>query len=71
MSKTYSGSNKCCATCANWGGPRTLQHNTYSYVESINDTGKCYANAPVARTQGPYACEGSSCPKYQKWAALR
>lgn len=25
----------------------------------------------VARTQGPYACEGNNCAKYQKWAALR
>lgn len=71
MSATYSGSNKNCATCANWGGPRTLQHNKFSCVESINDKGKCYANAQVPSSQGADACYGGNCSKYQKWAALK
>ena len=71
MSQTYTGNVKCCATCANWGGNRSLQNNTFSCVESINLTGKCHANAPIARTEGPYACEGSSCARYQKWSALK
>lgn len=71
MSKLYNSSNKCCATCANWAGPRTLQNNTYSYVESINDKGKCYANAPIGGSSGPYACDGCNCSKYQKWPAMK
>lgn len=71
MSKLYNASNKYCATCAHWGGPRTLQNNTYSYVESLTDHGKCYANANIGGSNGPYACDGGNCPKYQKWSALR
>lgn len=71
MSKTYTSSTKCCGTCANWGGPRTAQYDSYSIVEAPDTRGKCYANVFCGVTQGPCSCEGSSCSQYQKWAALR
>lgn len=71
MSKTYTDSTKCCATCANWAGPRTAQYNCYSIVESPSIRGKCYANVFCGVTSGPCAGDGHSCSKYQKWAALK
>ena len=71
MSKTYTSSTKCCGTCANWAGPRTVQNNSYSIVESPSTRGKCYANVFCGVTQGPCSCDGSYCSKYQKWGALR
>lgn len=70
MSKTYTGSTKCCATCANWGGPRTEKFGS-SEVASVGDRGKCYAGVPCSVTQGPCSSEGGSCAKYQKWPALK
>lgn len=70
MGKTYNKFNKCCATCANWAGSRTLQNNTYSYVENIGDRGQCYAKVFTGVTQGPMGCEGSNCSKYVKWPAM-
>ena len=71
MSKTYNSSNKCCGTCANWGGERTVQYNAYAIVDSPSARGKCYENVFCGVTQGPCSCEGTSCSKYQKWSALR
>lgn len=71
MSKTWTNTTKCCATCANWAGPRTEKYGTYSETESPSVRGKCYANVFCGVTQGPCACDGSSCSKYQKWAALK
>lgn len=72
MSKTYVSSNKCCATCANWAGPRAVKSgNTSVEVDSVGDRGKCYANVFCGVTQGQSSSEGTYCPKYQKWSALR
>ncbi len=71
MSKTYTSSTKCCGTCANWGGPRTLHLNSYSVVDSPSTRGKCYAGVFCSVTQGQCSMDGSNCPKYQKWAALK
>ena len=71
MSKTWTNTTKCCATCANWAGPRTEKHSTYAETESPSVRGKCYANVFCGVTQGPCAFDGSSCSKYQKWGALK
>ena len=71
MSKTYVSSTKCCATCANWAGPRSAIHDTYVEVASVGDRGKCYANVFCGVTQGPSSSEGFNCTKYQKWSALK
>ena len=70
MSATFTGSTKCCATCANWAGPRTEKYSTYSETESPSVRGKCYAGLGDA-LPGPTASYGSSCSKYQKWPALK
>ena len=71
MSKTWTNDTKCCATCANWAGPRQLQYNTYSITESPSVRGKCYAGVFCGVTQGPCAMNGFNCSKYQKWGALK
>lgn len=73
MSKTWTNSTKCCATCANWAGPRQVSgHGAYCETESPGVRGKCYAGISGDATAGPTAMAGgTSCPKYQKWAALR
>ena len=71
MSKTWTNTNKCCATCANWAGMRKLVMNSYVEADSPNVRGKCYAGVSNCVTDGPCACEGFNCSKYQKWGALR
>ena len=71
MSWSASKSWKCCASCANWGGPRTAKYNKDAEVESPSVRGKCYANVFCGVTQGPSASEGRSCSKYQTWAAIQ
>jgi len=71
MSKTYTNTTKCCATCANWGGQRKEKYNTYSETESPDVRGKCYAGISSTSPLGPCSCEGSYCSKYQKWSALK
>ena len=70
MGKTYVSSTKCCGTCANWAGPRTLKGSSVE-VSSVGDRGKCYANVFCSVTQGQSSSEGFNCSKYQKWGALK
>ena len=70
MSKTFTGSTKCCATCANWGGPRTEKFGS-AETAGPGVKGKCYAGVFSAVTQGHNDCSGYNCAKYQKWAALK
>ena len=71
MSKTYTNSNKCCGTCANWAGARTVQGNGfYAYVQDMNARAKCYMGLGDA-IPGPTSCYGHSCSKYTKWPALK
>lgn len=70
MSNLYPSSNKCCATCANWGGPRMLRGTTAAEVESIQVKGPCYVRAG-GMMPCPASHEGFNCREYQKWAALR
>ena len=51
MSKTFTGSTKCCATCANWGGPRTEKFGS-AETAGPGVKGKCYAGVFSAVTQG-------------------
>lgn len=66
---TKNKSAKCCATCANWGGPRR-EHFKCAEVEHPDTRGKCYAGVFCSVTQGPSASSGSSCSKYRLWSAL-
>ena len=70
MAKSWTNTTKCCATCANWGGPRKLVLNSYVETESPGTRGKCYAGVPGDAIPGPTAMK-AYCPKYQKWAALK
>lgn len=70
MSWTPSSSSKCCANCANWAGERTEKFGS-AQTPDPSTRGKCYANVFCGVTQGPTAMSGSSCAKFQKWAALK
>ena len=70
MSWTPSSSSKCCANCANWAGERTEKFGS-AQTPGPGTRGKCYANVFCSVTQGPTAMSGSSCAKFQKWAALK
>lgn len=69
MSKTFTSSTKCCATCANWGGPRVVKLGN-AETDSPSTRGKCFAGVPGDATPGPTAMR-TGCPKYTKWSALR
>ncbi len=67
---TYPCGTKNCATCAHWGGCRTLKHSgSYVEVKSAGDRGNCYAGTFSGVTGGTTAMY--CCAKYQKWSALR
>ena len=61
---------KCCLTCANWGGPRQLGLCKRAETSDPGVRGKCYCGMPGSALPGPSACEGRSCPKYQLWAPV-
>ena len=67
---TPTNTEKCCATCVNWGGERKIR-GTWSEVDSPSVRGKCYAGCYCSVTQGPSACEGRSCAKYELWPAIK
>lgn len=71
MSWTASKNQRCCATCANWAGPRTEKYGSSAETESPSVRGKCYAGVPADSTPGPTAMAGTCCSKYQKWSALK
>ncbi len=67
---TATKNEKCCATCANWGGGRSV---TYAHTVETDDPGeygKCYAGVFSGCSSGQRACDGRNCAKYQKWSAL-
>lgn len=70
MSKTYTNTTQCCATCANWGGPRVEKLGSCE-TNGPGVHGKCYAGVPYSSTEGPIDCHGTYCDKYQKWGALK
>lgn len=69
--KIYSGGNRACGTCANWGGERELKNNgAYVEVKDMNKRGPCYCrNHHCSVTSGEPSCY--VCNNYQKWGALR
>lgn len=69
MSWIPSNDAKRCANCANWAGPRKEKLGC-AEVPSNNERGKCYHNVGCV-TEGPMACDGTSCTKFQKWGALK
>lgn len=71
MSWSANSDWKCCATCANWAGPRTVKFGRTSEIESPSIRGKCGANVFCGVTQGPIGSSGHDCAKYQKWGSLK
>lgn len=68
----YNKSQRCCATCANWAGPRQAigTNIKQSEVSSSNVHGKCYDNPRVGGyVDGPPA--SYCCSHYQPWAAIK
>lgn len=69
---TATSSTKCCATCSNWGGDRKVTCGGNAVETQHNYTqGRCYGGAVESSSKGQNACQGFSCAKYKKWAALR
>lgn len=68
MSWSTSKEGKCCAACANWGGPRKVNGLKRAEVESINVKGKCYLGRSTV-SPGPGPCY--SCKSFEPWAALK
>ena len=73
MSWSVNKNQKCCATCANWSGPRSVNSfcDTVTTEGSYKPTGKCYIDSRVGGfANGPSAdwCCGS---KYTKWSVLK
>lgn len=71
MSWSANKNQKCCATCANWSGPRDVNSmgNTVTTPKQTSEA-KCYLNPRVGGfTYGPSAhwC----CGNYSKWLALK
>lgn len=72
MSWSANKNLKCCATCANWAGPRSVNSFGDKVTTEGNSlpNGKCYTNPTVGGfAYGPKA--DYCCPKYSKWAALK
>lgn len=70
MSKTFTNSTQACATCANWGGPRTEKFGNSVETSDPSVRGKCYKGHGDA-LPGPCACAGYGCRDYTKWGALK
>lgn len=70
MSWSATSTNKCCATCVNWGGERKLRPgNSAVETESPGVRGACYERKLMTTLPGP--CAYNQCPNYKKWSALR
>ncbi len=63
---TKTKGTKCCATCANWRGPRRERGNAIE-TDQPSTRGKCGANVFCGVTEGPTAMQGTSCSKYIPW----
>ena len=71
MSWSASKNEKCCLTCDNWGGCRSVNYAKRAETDSPSTRGKCYAGMPTDATPGPTACKsGNQCRAYQSWSAL-
>lgn len=70
---SINSSNKCCATCANWSGPRQVNSTrTQVIVPDPKPSAKCYLNSNVGGfAYGPKADWCSSSCGYTKWSALK
>ena len=73
MSWSANKNQRCCGTCAHWGGPRTVNSagDRVTCEGSSNPHGKCYLNPTRGGfCYGPSAdwCCGSD---YSKWSALK
>ena len=67
---SWSSHSKCCLTCVNWAGQRTIKYG-HAETTSPGERGKCYAGVFCSVTQGPTAMSGNSCNKYSKWPAIK
>ncbi len=71
MSFIQPKNNRCCLTCANWGGKREVYINTSAKTDNVSTRGKCYEGVQADATPGPCASNGTYCNKYRPWGALR
>lgn len=72
MAWTQTESSKCCLTCANWGGDRSVRpSSSTAETDSPSERGECYEGVYCNVSDGQRACDGRSCSKYEKWSALK
>ena len=72
MAWSTNYTKKCCATCANWSGPRSVNslRDKVTIEGSSVPNAKCYIDRNVGGFA--YGPKGDwCCSKYQKWAALK
>ncbi len=67
---SVSKNEKCCLSCANWGGSRCVKPGKRAETDSPSTRGKCYAGVTADATQGPTATGQRGCSKYSVWSAL-
>jgi hypothetical protein len=66
----WNASQKKCATCDYWAGPRELV-NYGAYVEiDSNDMGSCNCPGSTSRHLDNKQAQWT-CPKWDKWGALK
>ena len=62
---SWSSSGKCCLNCAFWQGHRTQKYRGVRYEsDHPGDRGQCAQRVFCGVTQGPCACQGTSCDKF-------
>ena len=72
MAWTQTESSKCCLTCANWGGDRSVRpSSSTAETDSPSERGECYEGVYCNVSDGQRACDGRNCSKYEKWSALK
>lgn len=68
---SWTTRDKCCATCANWGGPRKVNYAGAAETDQPSTRGKCYMGKGNV-IPGPCAMSSAStCSCYQKWGAVK
>ncbi len=68
MAWSTSIAGKCCAACANWGGPRKVNSLKRAETDRSDTKGKCYLGVGTC-SAGTNACYG--CNKFEPWVALK
>ena len=70
MSWSAGKSEKCCLTCENWCGSRSVNYAKRAETDSPSTRGKCSVGVPADASQGPTAMAGRQCSKHKTWSRM-